>query len=360
MSLGRALHEVRSATGLQWIAAVVVRDLQLLRLLAWHQLYVPGGGDKEILKRSSQNLQAPGGQVSNYPLVTQDHWQFSCLPTLANGEPGGDFLSTFAFRHDVSFRLAGLRGRYAREIGKFRWRGESGWFKHQPRSLDRQSRTFPGEALLYPTRISDRFGNAITLNWSGSKLLSMSASDGRQLDVQLRVRQHDPVDHRRTENLELRLQQRPADVDDLAGYVAVDVRTVQPAEVVAVHFAARREPGRARIHCRDLGTIRHPCASAYCKVLHQASHPGSSWWSIRAIPFPRRSFRHVSSERLSCAGRSPDSGSPLLRWQYDHGAIEPLLDRAPAPAPVCVKGSPTTKDVTITSPDGGVTKLSNT
>ena len=61
----------------------------------WHgtNLYVPGAGDREILKRSPQNALAPGGQVSNYPLVTTDHWQFGCLPTLANGEPGEGFLA---------------------------------------------------------------------------------------------------------------------------------------------------------------------------------------------------------------------------------------------------------------------------
>src|SRR5690606_5382631 len=37
------------------------------------------------------------------------------------------------------------------------------------------------QALLYPTRITDRFGNSLTLNWSGSKLISMIASAGRQL-----------------------------------------------------------------------------------------------------------------------------------------------------------------------------------
>ncbi|WP_426177187.1 hypothetical protein [Massilia sp. TWR1-2-2] len=47
----------------------------------WHgnYIYVPGKGDQEMLRRSAGNTQAPDGLSANYPVLTRDNWQFSCL-----------------------------------------------------------------------------------------------------------------------------------------------------------------------------------------------------------------------------------------------------------------------------------------
>src|SRR5579875_2018632 len=38
------------------------------------------------------------------------------------------------------------------------------------------------EALMYVTKVEDRFGNTLTYNWNGNDLVSIVASDGRELD----------------------------------------------------------------------------------------------------------------------------------------------------------------------------------
>lgn len=142
----------------------------------WHgiNLYVPGAGDREILRRSPQNTLAPGGQIASYPLVTTDQWQFKCLPTLANGEPGEGFdarsPSGMTYRFDwLVYRSADALFKSGLDTASFGSEGENVIIDPWAGTLAR------AQALIYPTRITDRFGNYVALNWSGAKLLSMVA-----------------------------------------------------------------------------------------------------------------------------------------------------------------------------------------
>ncbi|GAB3448374.1 hypothetical protein GCM10027320_42330 [Massilia solisilvae] len=57
----------------------------------WHGnfIYVPGYGDQEMLARRTGNTLAPGGNASQYPVVTRNNWQFSCLPSMKRGSGEG-------------------------------------------------------------------------------------------------------------------------------------------------------------------------------------------------------------------------------------------------------------------------------
>jgi hypothetical protein len=61
----------------------------------WHGnfIYVPGHGDQEMLRRSFGNGVAPSGNASQYPVVTRNNWQFSCLPSMAYGGGGEAFMA---------------------------------------------------------------------------------------------------------------------------------------------------------------------------------------------------------------------------------------------------------------------------
>jgi hypothetical protein len=61
----------------------------------WHGnfIYVPGHGDQEMLRRSTDNGVAPGGNASQYPIVTRNNWQISCLPSMAYGGGGEAFMA---------------------------------------------------------------------------------------------------------------------------------------------------------------------------------------------------------------------------------------------------------------------------
>lgn len=125
---------------------------------------IPGGG---------QLLRNPVGQQ---PLnLTSPQWRtkgnawFSCLPSIANGTNVGEgFLAIDA-------------------------RGTKYWFNHQAVNVRNTLRVFvtqvPRYAIeLYPTRIEDRHGNAVTYTYSNSpyepvRLTAMRASDDRQIDI---------------------------------------------------------------------------------------------------------------------------------------------------------------------------------
>ncbi len=122
----------------------------------WDGYYLVGGdGDSQLLL--SQNYGAA------YPLGTKSNWRVGCLSSTANGQPGEAFLGVapdgtrYWFNHLVYT--------YAEPLIK------------DPRQLDRRY------AAMLVTRIEDRFGNWLVYNYSGDKLTSISASDGRHVTI---------------------------------------------------------------------------------------------------------------------------------------------------------------------------------
>jgi len=56
-----------------------------------YHMYIPGSGDQTLLSRVSGNPIYPSdGSAAQYPILTNKHWQISCLPALDNG-PGEGF-----------------------------------------------------------------------------------------------------------------------------------------------------------------------------------------------------------------------------------------------------------------------------
>ena len=324
----------------------------------WHgiNLYVPGAGDQEILKRSSQNTSAPGGQVSSYPLVTQSHWQFSCLPTLANGEPGEGFLarspSGMTYRFDwLVYRQADTLSKSDSSGGVTNLDGSNinpdPWTAHLARS----------QALLYPTRITDRFGNAVTLNWSGSKLLSMSASDGRQLTFSYGsgTTIQSISDGSRTwsygySNNLLTSMTLP----DLSQWTFSLFSLQKSLQFISPPVC--ESPGMLTSTAETSGSITHPSGATATFTIKPVTQ-GLSWvaYSCSTISQkgPSATYPSLSVVRKQISG----PGLPLLRWDYEHGPTNHCWTGPSAPAPVCTKNSVTTKNVKITAPDGGETRL---
>ena len=129
------------------------------------QLVDQTGNRQDVMRRHSVNSQAPDGQISVYKGVTKDHWQFSCLSTTANGQPGEAILG-----------LAPDGTRY--------------WFDWLVLSDQHDGLEKDGvdgkphvlllyRAMLLVTRIEDRFGNFLTYAYDGKNLQSIRASDGR-------------------------------------------------------------------------------------------------------------------------------------------------------------------------------------
>lgn len=129
------------------------------------QLVDQEGGMRDAMRRVPENTLAPGGSTSTYVGVTKDHWQFSCLPQTANGQPGEGILG-----------LAPDGTRYW-----FNWLvlsdSHNGVDKVGPDGKEYGLILY--KAMLLVTRIEDRFGNFLTYTYDGKKLQSISGSDGR-------------------------------------------------------------------------------------------------------------------------------------------------------------------------------------
>ncbi len=156
----------------------------------WHgnMLYIPGGGEKEIL------LRLPGGWTGptddqNYPLLTKDNWALRCI-TLATG--GGDGEGFMALSPSgVRYQFDWMASRQANTLARSAPYGNTLKPGRQPPS---KTGPTPTASVLYylkrtevwilPTQITDRFGNWVRFSYDPvdrMRVLSIESSDGRKL-----------------------------------------------------------------------------------------------------------------------------------------------------------------------------------
>jgi RHS repeat-associated protein len=127
-------------------------------------IYLPGEGPQEVLRRGVNNGSAPSDGYS-YPLVTRDHWQIRCLPTVQNGTGEG-----FVARSPSG------------EEYRFDWMA-----KGSGRAVKNQSTTVISlEHNLMATQVTDRFGNWVRYAYdpaNPTRLTSITANDGRAITI---------------------------------------------------------------------------------------------------------------------------------------------------------------------------------
>ena len=141
----------------------------------WHgnMLYVPGQGEQEILKRNVNSaVKWPSDGGSN-ALVTRNFWVLRCLNTLASTDT-----TTSANDGGEGFLAIAPDGTQYR----------FDWLVSRP--ADSITKTFSGsikftlmrvEVSLYPSMITDRFGNSVRYKYDPvdkSKLLEIRSADG--------------------------------------------------------------------------------------------------------------------------------------------------------------------------------------
>ncbi len=137
-----------------------------------NMLYLPGVGDQEML--GSPTFKPTDGKT--YPVGTKDGTVMRCLTSLAatsqTGSQGEGFEAVtpdgtvYTFNH-----MAYLDG-YPESV--------------KPEMSGYEGYLFRTEVFLFPTKVTDRFGNYVTYTWSSSnpwRLLSIAANDGRSITV---------------------------------------------------------------------------------------------------------------------------------------------------------------------------------
>lgn len=137
------------------------------------------GRRQQLLRRATANTQyplmnGPNGQAMMFTGVTLQDWHIGCLPETSNGEVGEAYLVVST--NGMKYWLNHLVGEPAETVTKPDPNGSGVNL--------RQDRQF---GIMYATRVEDRFGNWVDYNYSGSRIASISASDGRAVSITWRV-----------------------------------------------------------------------------------------------------------------------------------------------------------------------------
>ncbi|WP_165967334.1 RHS repeat protein [Luteimonas aestuarii] len=141
------------------------------------QLNTPGGGEEQLLFRSSSGPLPMPSAGAWTALTTKSQWHFGCLPNLQSGQAGEGFLALapdgtrYWLDWMVTYEDRPLRG--------------SGHVPDCCGALPHRQDAELSRSVyrLYPTRVEDRFGNFVTYTWSGNSVTSITASDGRTISL---------------------------------------------------------------------------------------------------------------------------------------------------------------------------------
>lgn len=153
-------------------------------------LYLPGGGEQEMLARGGAHVPSDGHA---YPVVTKQGAAVRCVALAATSESGTQGEGFEVVTPDgMVYTLNQMVTRIERPLSKA---------NPDPMLLSGGTRAAtPGlgptvglnyvlsrvEILLYPTQVRDRFGNVVTYVWSTTnpwQLLRIEGNDGRRLNL---------------------------------------------------------------------------------------------------------------------------------------------------------------------------------
>lgn len=154
----------------------------------WHgyQFVDDTGNEQSVMSRTVSNVR------SDLPLMTTGNWLIGCLSTTANGAPGEAF---YAISPDgTKYWLNQLVYTQADYIEKPLWsewadppyltasgaKKAGGPTLTYVAEVDSLSRRY---AAMLVTRIEDQFGNWVTYHYTGGKIDSIDASDGRHVGI---------------------------------------------------------------------------------------------------------------------------------------------------------------------------------
>ncbi len=128
-----------------------------------------GGGGEMLLLTASTSSKLVRPTLPGTRWVTKGLWYLGCVPTLASGHAGEGFWAVdpqgnkYTFDWMVPFTYPGF---------------STPAIKAGSEIVQNRS-----ELRLYPTKVEDRFGNWVKYRWQGRKLLDITASDGRRIDL---------------------------------------------------------------------------------------------------------------------------------------------------------------------------------
>lgn len=300
-----------------------------------YQMYIPGVGNQTLLRRNTNAAAGPvnliypsDGTPEQYPILTKNHWQISCLSSLDNG-PGEGFEARSP--DGVRYRFDHIAVRPYKTLTK-------------PGVVPRV------EVWILPTRITDRFGNWVQYTYTGAdgwRVSSITSSDGRSITFAYNGngnRIQSVSDGTRTWTYGY----------SSSGTLQTVTRPDQSSWTFDINALAREPYPAGDPGCDNeadwsskppvSGTITHPSGAVGTFVLTLTTHgragvPGDNCVTTRVGRF----FGAWSLTSKTLSG----PGMPAMTWSY---AYSPAAGSF-APCNGCVNA----KAVTITDPQGHVT-----
>jgi len=136
-----------------------------------NQLHIPNVISEELLKNGEAKLPAVG-DGGTYPWITKSFYQVSCLGNTANGYPGEAFvvLAPSGVRYTFNWVVVNPASDLIYQTA-----GPTGGSVKAAVQRDR--------IFMLATQVTDRFGNWVKYNYNGNQLTSITASDGREIDI---------------------------------------------------------------------------------------------------------------------------------------------------------------------------------
>lgn len=328
----------------------------------WHgnMFYLPGVGDQEML--SSPTFKPADGNA--YPVGTKDGTVMRCLTSLATtsqvGSQGEGFEAVTPDGTVYTFNHMAYLDSYPESV-KPEMEGYEGYL-------------FRTQVLIFPTRVTDRFGNNVTYTWSSVnpwRLLSITANDGRSITI----------------NYAGSSGFRISSVSDGAhtwtyGYGAIGtgltsvMRPDSSSWSFAISDLAKYEIKTQMSTCDDLGApdagdltvnMTHP-GGARIELTVAPLLAGRSWARQQCYHYdlydpelgyalyPRVFYTTALAKKKLMGPGLPAGGS---QWLYSYGPDNGCWDPAYTPAPnmyMCSGSSPVTRTVSVTNPDSSVTR----
>jgi hypothetical protein len=152
-----------------------------------YQMRIPRQGVQELLRRSTANTAAPGGNAAAYPVVTKQDWSLGCLAQTVNDATTEGFLAiapdgTKYYFNRLSYRSMPGVSRPTNSGPTLAMAASGEGVMSPMAALDDILNREEGRMLV--TRIEDRFGNGINYSYDGSnRLTSIDGDDQRHVTI---------------------------------------------------------------------------------------------------------------------------------------------------------------------------------
>lgn len=343
----------------------------------WHGTFfhLPGSGDQELLQIVNAGHQPSDGHA--YHALTKIGSMARCValdPNSVQGAQGEGF--EVVTRDGTIYTLNHMVMRYRSALSR-------PW----PAGLPSVAPTYNlqrSEYFLYPTKVTDRFGNTVTYVWNANEpwqLQRIVASDGRQIDFTYVADGTNRVASVTAGSRTWLYAYGPGGgFGDVADTLTLPDGTVWTYRLRNLHYMATSANA---VNCSSIdgqlqrtgyddgtasgapytGSIAGPSGAtvtfSVARVVLGRSHVGYNCLAMNGNPaegYASDPYLFVSAAVVGKTMTGPGLPASGLHWHYAYGPSNNCWDGTYSQGIACTANSPTTRSTIVTDPQGGQTR----